>query len=138
MPTRTYVDADVLMAAYQGDHEMWAAANAIIDDPNRSFVCSDYLRLEVLWKPRELGREDEVAFMERFLASCESVPTGPDVTAQALRFSEAYHLKGFDALHASIAASSADELVTGEKPTKPIHRVREVRVHGIRTARDDD
>jgi predicted nucleic acid-binding protein len=49
--TRTFVDAGVLIAAATGRQPaLYRRAIAILDDPVRDFVASDFLRLEVLPK----------------------------------------------------------------------------------------
>jgi hypothetical protein len=49
--TRTYLDANILIAAFQGEGDGAMAAIAALDDPDREFVVSDFLRLETLPKP---------------------------------------------------------------------------------------
>ena len=64
---RTYIDASVLIAAYRGkEPECWRAFE-VIDDPDRSFVVSDYLRLEVLPKPTFYKRTEEIEFMREII-----------------------------------------------------------------------
>jgi len=48
--TRTFVDADVLITAFRGTGQVLTRAQNIIDDPDREFVASDILRLELLPK----------------------------------------------------------------------------------------
>ena len=50
--TRTFVDADVLINAIGGIGTVAVAAQAIMDDPDREFVSSDILRLELLLAER--------------------------------------------------------------------------------------
>jgi predicted nucleic acid-binding protein len=45
---RTFVDAGVLIAAARGGTEQSRRAMAVLDDPEREFVASPFLRLEVL------------------------------------------------------------------------------------------
>lgn len=47
---RTYVDAGVLIAAARGKDDVAVKAIQILDDPDREFVSSPFLRLEVLPK----------------------------------------------------------------------------------------
>ena len=44
----TFVDAGVLIAAARGGSEQAARAMEILDDPERQFAASPFLRLEVL------------------------------------------------------------------------------------------
>lgn len=47
---RTYIDASVLIAAFQGKTADSQRALRVLDDPDRELVFSDYLRLELLTK----------------------------------------------------------------------------------------
>jgi hypothetical protein len=46
--TITVVDAGVLIAAARGSIDVSARAMAILDDPDRSFASSEFVRLEVI------------------------------------------------------------------------------------------
>jgi hypothetical protein len=48
---RTFIDASVLIAAARGLGEVASAALSALDDPEREFVSSAFIRLEVLLKP---------------------------------------------------------------------------------------
>ena len=48
--TRTFLDAGILIAAVRGQEREAAHALAILEDPERSFLTSDFLRMEVLPK----------------------------------------------------------------------------------------
>jgi hypothetical protein len=47
---RTFLDAGVLIAGIRGDLETVERVLAIRNDPERAFVASDFVRLEVLPK----------------------------------------------------------------------------------------
>ena len=49
--TKTFVDANVLIAAWRGNAELLQKSMEILDDPDREFIVSDYLKLEVIPKP---------------------------------------------------------------------------------------
>jgi hypothetical protein len=49
--TRTYLDASVLIAAFQANGQAAILAMEALNDPDRQLVVSDFLRLEVLPKP---------------------------------------------------------------------------------------
>lgn len=66
MPKRTYVDACVLISAFRGDEPSASAALAVLGDPARVFVVSDYLRLETLPKPTFHKNDAEVTFYSAF------------------------------------------------------------------------
>jgi predicted nucleic acid-binding protein len=48
---RTFLDASVLIAAARGNDELGTRAMAILDDGDREFVASPFLKLEVLPQP---------------------------------------------------------------------------------------
>lgn len=126
----TYLDASVLIAAVRGQGELGTRALAVIDDPNRTFAASIFLKLEVLPQARFHKRGPEVAFYERFFAAVSTWATHLSViTEAALTEASTYGVEAIDALHvAAAAAAGADELVTLEKPTRTIHRARAVKV----------
>lgn len=130
---RTYIDANVLIAAFQGDESISRPAMEVLTDPERALVVSDYLRLEVLPKPTFHKREEEIEFMKSvFDSASETIPSLPQVTAQALQLASEYDMTPVDALHVAAAViGKVDELVTMEKPTKPMCRVRAVTVTSL-------
>lgn len=130
---KTYVDAGVLIAAARGENEVAVKAMQILDDPMRDFVASLFLKLEVLPKAVYTNRQAEVEFYETFFAAVSHwVDATSDVVEKAQEIANAFGLGAMDALHVATAISaSADELVTTEKPSKPIHRVTDVQVFSI-------
>jgi len=133
MPKRTYVDTNVLISAFRGDEPSASVALAILGDPARAFVVSDYLRLETLPKPTFHKNDAEVTFYSAFFdAAIESVGSRQALTEQAITIAIRYDLAPVDALHVSAAITAdVDELVTLEKPSKPMLRVTEVPVVSI-------
>jgi predicted nucleic acid-binding protein len=133
---RTYVDANVLIAAFQGDEDTSRRAMEVLDDPRRKLVISGYLRLEVLPKPSFHRRQDEVEFMNTILENAaENIPSNPDLTTSAINLASRYDLTPIDALHAGAAVTAGvDGLVTMEKPTKPLCRVTEVKVVSLHSS----
>ena len=132
--TRTYVDAGVLIAAATGRQlEVQPRAIAVLDDPSREFVSSEFVRLEVLPKAVYAKQLDEVAFYERFFASIVAWAQSLDaVVARAYREGVGSGLAAMDALHVAVAAVlGAAELVTTEAPGKPIHRATAVAIVSI-------
>jgi predicted nucleic acid-binding protein len=47
----TFIDSGVLIAAFRGRDELSERAMAVLDDPDRSFASSEFVRLEVLPRP---------------------------------------------------------------------------------------
>jgi predicted nucleic acid-binding protein len=132
--TLTFIDAGVLIAAATlRDPVLGQAAIAMIDDPNRGFVSSGFLRLEVVPKAAFHRRHDEVAFYERFFASTRFwAPTLDSALARSVANAQRWGLNAIDALHVTAAVDlGAVEFITTERPTTPIHRVTALRVIGL-------
>jgi hypothetical protein len=129
----TFVDAGVLIAAARGSLRTSQAALDVLDDPERSFASSVFVRLEVLPKALFHRRTDESAFYEEFFQSVERwAPVGQDFLEDALRVATAAGLSALDALHIAAALRvGADELITSEKLGKPVHRVQGITVRTI-------
>jgi predicted nucleic acid-binding protein len=133
---RTYIDANVLIAAFQGEESVAQRALRVLDDPDRQLVVSDYLRLEVLPKPTFYRRREEVEFMQSVLDQAENVIASSDLTGKALEFATKYDMTPIDALHVGASAVAAvDELITMEKPTKPMCKVREINVKSLHSSK---
>ncbi|NUN50186.1 MAG: PIN domain-containing protein [Candidatus Brocadiae bacterium] len=132
----TYVDADVLIAAARGTPDISDAALAILEDPHRTFASSDFIRLEVLPKSTFTGRNEEIAFYEDYFAGVSAWPADAnEVVKAAMKEAQRNGLSALDALHVAAAwVTGAEELVTGEKPGRPIHRTSLIRVISLRTA----
>jgi predicted nucleic acid-binding protein len=129
----TFVDAGVLIAAARGGSEQSRRAMAILDDPEREFVASPFLRLEVLPQALFNKRHAEVAFYEAFFSAVTRWTTDlAGIVEAAQREASTCGVEAMDALHVAAAASAgAIELVTTEKPTRSIHRARLVRITTI-------
>jgi len=67
--TRTYIDANVVIAAARGDDALASRALTYLEDPQRTFVSSIFVRLEVLPKAAYLKRSDEAACYTTFVDS---------------------------------------------------------------------
>lgn len=131
--TLTFIDAGVLIAAARGNDWLARRAIAVLDDPQRSFAASTFLRLEVLPKALFYNRADEIDFYDSFFAAVEHWAE-PDsaLTDSAYFLAARFGLSALDALHIAAAISvGADELYTTERPQKPIHRVTEIAVRTI-------
>lgn len=64
--TRTFLDSGVLIAAARGTDELHLRALDILDDPEREFITSDYVRLEVIPNAVFHRKEAERKFYEAF------------------------------------------------------------------------
>jgi predicted nucleic acid-binding protein len=134
---RTYLDANVLIAAWNGDEDARSWARAVLDDPQHRFVVSNFVRLEVLPKPSFHRKPHELAFMQAIFAMAENVPVSAALVQRALDMAGRYDLTPVDALHLAAAAEAeVDELITLERPEKPMCWQSEVRVVSLRSLRD--
>jgi predicted nucleic acid-binding protein len=126
----TFVDAGVLIAAARGGNAQAARAMEILDDPDREFAASPFLRLEVLPQALFNKREPEVKFYEAFFASVQHWVTDLNaVTDIAMREASANGIHAVDALHIAAAITAgASELITAEKRSRSIHRTRAIKV----------
>ncbi|MBZ5509659.1 MAG: PIN domain-containing protein [Acidobacteriia bacterium] len=131
--TLTYVDSGVLIFAAKGTTEAAALALPFLQDPAREFVTSEYVRLEVLPKPICFRNEVEVEFYNTFFRlNTRTIPTSVALLELAMEEACRTGLSALDAIHIACAVfSGAEEIVTSEKVTKPMHRTRLVRVVSI-------
>ncbi len=132
--TPTFLDTSVLLAITRGESEAYEAAIGVLDDPDRSFVSSEYVRLEALPNAVFLGRDDEVAILQAFFDRVSRwISPSPELSERAFQLACRYGLGAMDALHVSAAEIADAQLVTAEKPTKPMLRVGSGRVISIRS-----
>lgn len=133
MSKRTYIDANLLIAAFRGEGELGQRAIEILDDPERILVASDAVRLEVRPKPRYEKRQEEIDFYDAVLAQAEHLKWCIDTLYRAHDLAEKHGIAAMDAIHVAMALDgNVDEFVTAEKPTKPMFRIAELRMHSIR------
>ena len=131
---RTFIDSGVLLAAFKAGGELAENALAVLGDPERQFVSSDFVRLELLPKPICYGNDSERLFYETFFASVEQLVRASSLLVEAAeREAEVVGLSVMDAQHIAAAKHAAcDDFVTAEKPTKPLFRVTGIQVTTIR------
>lgn len=130
----TFVDASVLIAAFRGQEDVAIKAIEILDDPERNFVSSDFVKLEVLPKPEYLHKVEEKEFYNAFF---DAVTKWENISGQLVEnaFNEACKvgLSAIDALHITMAkVAKADEFITAEKDTKPFFKVSDIAIKTIR------
>ncbi len=130
---KTYLDSGVLITAFQGTQSVSIRANQILNDENREFVSSRFVQLEVLPKAIFNKQQDEIEFYETFFNAVIYWATDLEQIIQnAQQIASTYGLAAMDAIHVAAALQiQADQLITTEKLTKPIHRVTEIQVISI-------
>ncbi|BAY31363.1 hypothetical protein NIES2107_32220 [Nostoc carneum NIES-2107] len=130
---KTYIDSGVLITAFQGIQSTSIRANSILNDANREFVSSQFVKLELLPKAIYNQNPDETEFYETFFSAVSHWATDLEqITQDAYQIACIYGLAAMDALHVAAALwLKADELITTEKPTKPMHRVTTIKIISI-------
>lgn len=105
-------------------------AQEIFDDMRRKFASSFFVKLETISKAKYHKQQEEVNLYETFFASCAIWANDLDTIINLTEeIATKYRLNALDALQMAAAISvNADEFITTEKITKPLHRVREITV----------
>jgi predicted nucleic acid-binding protein len=129
----TYIDSGVLIAAARGDDALSRLALPFLADPNREYITSDYVRLEVLPKAIFHKREEEEEFYNEFFRfNARNIPTSAALLDFALTEGCNTGIQGLDAIHIACAVfAGAEEFITSEKVMRPIHRTKLVKVISI-------
>ncbi len=128
---RSFPDNGVLIDAARGVLPFDQIAFNYLDDSRHIFLTSPFVQLEVLPKAAYHQRGDELAFYETFFhhQPLEWCRDSEQITRLADQEGCQYGLGALDALHVAAAyLLGADELVTTERPTKPIYRTSLIQV----------
>jgi predicted nucleic acid-binding protein len=131
--TRTFLDADGLIADIRGTPEIADRALVLLNDAERFFVSSDFVQLEVLPKAVYFRQAAEASFYRAYFASIvEMVPVSQALVTQAAEQAQRAGLAAMDALHVAAAkAGEAAEFITVESPGKPLFRVGGLTVRAL-------
>ncbi len=124
---RTYLDSSVLIQAVQG---VDGQKTGELLEGDRAFVAASFLKLELLPQPTFHKRKAELDFLNAYFRKVvEWVPASEQLLEAALAEAKAIPLSAVDAIHVAAARSlRADEFITAEKPGKPLHKVKGLRV----------
>lgn len=127
---KTFLDSGVLITAWRGQSRAAIQALILLNDPQREFICSPFVQLELLPKPRFFKRQTEVQFYERYFAGVHWwVDDYKQIVMEGLKLGSQFGLNALDALHVAAALlAGADELVTAERPTSPFNRVTDIKI----------
>jgi hypothetical protein len=108
-------------------------ALTVLSDPQRLFISSGFVRLEVRPKAVFHKNQTEVAFYDTFFGSVTKwADDYTKLMAEAVKVGESFGLNGMDALHIAAALlSRADEFVSAERPKSPFSRVQGVTIISI-------
>ncbi len=101
---KTYLDSGVLIAAARGTDATSLRAIAILDDDQRQFCSSCFVRLEILAKAKYHKQKDEIEFYQSFFQSCTFWADALDpIVFKAEDLASQYGLNALDALQAASA-----------------------------------
>ncbi len=129
---RTYFDTGIVLRACSARYPASIDATLeLITDPEREIVVSRLLALELFPAAIEGKRGDEVAALKSFFNMAGyHVPVDDSLLEDAINeASKNYTLGALDAAHIAAAkAAGCDEFITTEKPTKPMFKVRGIKV----------
>ncbi len=130
---KTFIDSGVLIAAARGQGATSLRAVEVLDDPNREFVSSPFLKLEVLPKAIYNQRKSETQFYEAYFSAVGHYVTDlGQVLLKGDHEARQSGLGAMDLLHVAAAVlAGATELITTEKLDKSIHRTRSIQVISI-------
>ncbi len=122
----TFIDASVLIyAAKKPTAETFARrfrALKLISDPDREFISTEFLKMEVLPIPVYFKKQREIRFHEIFFDSVSIWADSASLIEPAYEIGCRYGLAAMDALHIAAAQQHEAEFISAEKPTKPIYR----------------
>ena len=122
----TFVDASVLIYAASRPTAATLArrlrALQVLGDPDREFLASEYLRLEVLPIAVCYHKNREVAFYQKFFTGAVLWAESSTLITPAYNVASQFGLGALDALHVAAATAHGAELVSAEKPSKPVYR----------------
>ncbi|WP_414569296.1 type II toxin-antitoxin system VapC family toxin [Nostoc sp. CCY 9925] len=129
----TYIDSGVLLSATDGVGRIAEKALEILGDSQREFASSKFVKLEVSPKAIYNKQTQEAQFYEEFFSDVTYWANDlAHIVQEAYQIASQYGLAAMDALHVAAALSvGAEELVTTEKKTKPMHRVASINVVSI-------
>ena len=127
--TRTFCDAGVLIAAARSVGPDRLRALQLLEEPERVFLTSPFIHLEVVPKTIFYKKRLEQSFYDRYFNNAVWFRQLDKIEAAAQTEAAKAGLSAMDALHVAAAhLSRADEFVTTEKPDKAIHRSSLVKV----------
>ncbi len=133
MAILTFVDTGVLLAAYRGEPQQREPSLAILSDPLRSFVASEFLYMETMPKAIYHRNKREIAFYRAYFDKVHIFINDVEaIVSVALDQCERCGLAAMDAMHIAAAyLAGAEVLLTLERTEKPIYRTSLVRVECV-------
>jgi hypothetical protein len=122
-PVRTFLDAGVLITAYNARRDIERQAAEVLDDKNRVFLSSPFVRHEVCPKALFNKRNLEYRFYKEYFQRATMCDDVNLILERAGREAARSGINAMDSLHIAAAhLLKADEFITTEKPGKSIYR----------------
>ena len=127
---RTFLDAGILIYGGRGKKAFSDEVLNLLDDADREFISSLFVKLEVLPKAVHFTQKAEADFYREYFSIVQAMPHNyDDIIVKAQWFAEKYGLGALDALHIATAVQAGvAEFITTEGLTKPLFRVTEIKV----------
>ncbi|HWF47761.1 MAG TPA: PIN domain-containing protein [Bryobacteraceae bacterium] len=120
---RTFLDSGVLLAAARGSGKDQDRALRILGAPNRAFVTSPFIHLELVPKAVYFKKRIEKSFYDEYFRAAEWIRDTEKIEALAPAEAARTGLAAMDALHVAAAhLAGANEFITTERAGKPIYR----------------
>ena len=130
--TRTFLDSGVLITAARSKDADQQTALSVLRDARRVFLTTPFVALEVIPKATFNRQELERSFYARYLESATNYRELNRMAGLAGEEAARCGLAALDALHVAGAfLLKAHELITTEKPGKPIYRTNLVKVRWL-------
>jgi predicted nucleic acid-binding protein len=128
---RTFLDSGVLISAARLLHPDGERALKFLEEPNRVFLTSPFVHLEVVPKAIFFKKRLERSFYDRYFKNATWFREVDKIEVAAQAEAAKAGLGAMDALHLAAAhLSHADEFITTEKPTRRSHAFRHQTVPG--------
>ncbi len=127
---KSFIDSGVLIYAARGVGELAEKSLSILEDSNREFASSIFLKLEVLPKAIYHQNISEIKFYETYFESVFYWEKNINKIIELASTEMGNNgLGAMDALHISAAKLlNVDEFITNEKPNKSIHRTQHINI----------
>ena len=126
---RTFLDSGVLLSAARSIVRDRERVLRLLEDPDRAFVTSPFVYLELIPKTVFFKRNLERAFYDEYFRAATWFRDLYRIEAAAKEEACKCGLAAVDALHLAAAhLAGAEEFVTTERPGKPMYRSSLVRV----------
>src|SRR5690242_10612749 len=103
---RTFIDSGVLIAAVRGTPPVATEALKILNDPDREYASSAFVRLEVLPKCIYHKKKNEVDFYQAFFDAVAHWASDLNtLVEEAYKEATTFGLDAVDAMHVAVAMS---------------------------------